>query len=230
MLVQRCIVCALGLVLTYLYQDEAREVFTEFISYCYDLFWATAIIKRSEHDNSARMVYAIKQELKKLAIKRVVVSDGAEYEPANGTYTINKFKIVVKDDKITIRKFLGQIHEIQDYLKTIYDHHCSSDKVTTFYVSNENKWNFPVFRRPRDISINSKNECVITDMIDFQGARKGYILEGAPGCGKSSIIEYVANKRSMSVYLVSLNSDKMNDSVLTNMIATIPPNSLIVFE
>jgi SpoVK/Ycf46/Vps4 family AAA+-type ATPase len=60
--------------------------------------------------------------------------------------------------------------------------------------------------------------------------KKGYLIEGAPGTGKTTVIEAVAMIHNMSIYMVNLNSAEMTDSVLINLIANVPPRSLIVFD
>ena len=60
--------------------------------------------------------------------------------------------------------------------------------------------------------------------------KKGYLIKGKPGTGKTSIIEYTAIKHNMCIYLVNLNSKNMTDSFLINLLSNVPPHSIIVFE
>nr|QZX43484.2 AAA family ATPase [Mimivirus sp.] len=60
--------------------------------------------------------------------------------------------------------------------------------------------------------------------------RRGYLLYGPSGTGKTTIIEIVAKTYNMEFYSVNLNSDNMNDTILVNLISKIPPNSIISFE
>src|SRR5581483_6355315 len=47
---------------------------------------------------------------------------------------------------------------------------------------------------------------------------------------KSAIPEVLAEKYGMSVYMVNLNSYDMSDAVLINLVANVPPNSIILFD
>lgn len=134
--------------------------------------------------------------------------------------------------------------ELHDYLDKIYKTYCVPEKITTYFTSNEDKWSFPIIRRSRDINkinITSEMQKVINDIDDFiiseqfyqtngYPYKKGYLIKGKPGTGKTSIIEYTAIKNNMCIYLVNLNSKNMTDSVLINLLSNVPPHSIIVFE
>lgn len=58
--------------------------------------------------------------------------------------------------------------------------------------------------------------------------RRGYLLYGEPGCGKTSTISLIASQFNMDIYMMSLNN--LGDSGLGNMFALVPVNSIIVLE
>ncbi len=60
--------------------------------------------------------------------------------------------------------------------------------------------------------------------------RNGIMLKGSSGTGKTTLIEVIATIHKISVYLVNLNCKDMTDEVLIDLIAKIPPRSIIIFE
>ncbi|KAI9251581.1 P-loop containing nucleoside triphosphate hydrolase protein [Sporodiniella umbellata] len=59
--------------------------------------------------------------------------------------------------------------------------------------------------------------------------RRGYLLFGPPGTGKTSLVQSVASKVNMNVAIISL-SGAMNDENLSILINEIPRNSILVME
>jgi hypothetical protein len=153
------------------------------------------------------------------------------------------YKFEDKYITISVQSIISE-QELYDYIDKIYKTYCVPEKITTYFTSNEDKWSFPIIRRSRDITkINITNEMqkVIDNIDEFIDAeqvyykngnpyKKGYLIKGKPGTGKTSIIEYTAIKHNMCIYLVNLNSKNMTDSVLINLLSDIPPHSIIVFE
>lgn len=156
----------------------------------------------------------------------------------------------IDEKKITIRKLGRDKTSLHDFLFDIYGRYNSPDEVISFYTSsyadNRHDWNFPIFRRPRNNilpTITNDMKKVIDDIFEFltpeteqeyfrKGIpyRKGYLLYGPPGTGKSSIVEIIAKEKGMSVYLGNLNSNKLDDSSLINLISSVPLMSIICFD
>jgi hypothetical protein len=57
-----------------------------------------------------------------------------------------------------------------------------------------------------------------------------YFFHGVEGSGKSTLIQIVAAKHNMAVYLIYLNSKDMSDSNLIYLIGKVPRNSIIAIE
>jgi chaperone BCS1 len=58
--------------------------------------------------------------------------------------------------------------------------------------------------------------------------RRGYLLHGLPGAGKTSLINGIANHFHLKVCPINLNN--VTDSMLSQMILTAPSNALILLE
>jgi hypothetical protein len=80
-----------------------------------------------------------------------------------------------------------------------------------------------------------------TDMKDFLEAatwyadrgipyRRGYLLHGEPGTGKSSLVMALAGTLKMPVYQVSLTEQTLTDSTFTLLLNAVEPNSVVLLE
>jgi hypothetical protein len=82
---------------------------------------------------------------------------------------------------------------------------------------------------------------ILTDCEDFLNSeewytdrgipyRRGYLLHGKPGCGKSSLITAIAGHLHLNVYIVSLAAPGMTDDILQNILNAAPPRVLLLIE
>ncbi|XP_022333266.2 mitochondrial chaperone BCS1-like [Crassostrea virginica] len=60
--------------------------------------------------------------------------------------------------------------------------------------------------------------------------RRGYLLYGPPGCGKSSYITALAGQLDYSICLMNLNDRGMSDDRLNHLLTTAPEQSIILLE
>ena len=60
--------------------------------------------------------------------------------------------------------------------------------------------------------------------------RRGYLLSGLPGTGKSSLIQAIASELSLPIYLLSLSSDLLDDLTLDRLMQSmeITPSILLL--
>ena len=176
------------------------------------------------------------------------------YELAYGDYsfiyinenTKQKKTIYVQycKESIELRTYFSDIKFLTDFANQINSKYTINEKITLSYTIDGSKWSYPIYRRP----CNIKNVNITTDMqlvldavdIFIQSEklyesnawpyRLGILLEGKTGTGKSKIIEILAAKYNMPHYVVMLNSDKLTDSVLTNLAVTVPARSILAFD
>lgn len=60
--------------------------------------------------------------------------------------------------------------------------------------------------------------------------RRGYLLFGKPGCGKTSFAMAVAGQFGLNVYALSLLDKGLTDTELANLFLTLQPKSLVLLE
>lgn len=60
--------------------------------------------------------------------------------------------------------------------------------------------------------------------------RRGYLLEGVPGSGKSSFIRALASSLNLHLYMLNIGSPGMTDEKLTSLLSEIKDNSILLLE
>ena len=105
-------------------------------------------------------------------------------------------------------------------------------------------WQRAVTKRPRPLSSvflpQDQIEGIVADIDWFLGAskwyrkrgvpwRRGYLLSGPPGCGKTSLVMGLADRFDMSVYVLNFGSLDGDDALIAAMM-TIPGRSILLIE
>ncbi|KAJ3019045.1 UNVERIFIED_CONTAM: hypothetical protein HDU68_010840 [Siphonaria sp. JEL0065] len=140
--------------------------------------------------------------------------------------------------------------DIQDLIQTSIDAFYSKNSGKTTVFALAGRWGDFEFKRfisrptrPMDSIIlnpDIKNSLIkdvemflkSEDWYQLMGIpyRRGYILHGPPGTGKSSFIFSLAGYLKMDLSIANLTLPSLTDSSLASSLSDAPPNSILVFE
>lgn len=176
----------------------------------------------------------------------ILASDGHSvlgFHVGHGLYvlrdaTFGVLLISYQDDRTWVTTPFNRNEKLKEFVNTVCNIKSEPCLVFTFHTEVDGRidWNETTFRNPRDITVDQNNQPFIDDYDHFidedapNPYRRGYVLHGPPGTGKSSAIEYVANKHGSAIFMVILNMIGMDDSVLIQLLASVPERSIILFE
>jgi chaperone BCS1 len=60
--------------------------------------------------------------------------------------------------------------------------------------------------------------------------RRGYLLYGPPGNGKTSVVKALAGELGLSIYLLMLSDPEINDNRVNDLLAKVPDRSIVLLE
>jgi len=146
----------------------------------------------------------------------------------------------------TLRCYSWILEEIMEDVRLLFNEKPEEDDKTRFYFANEGYWTeCGTGKRKRPLSSVILDEAVSTkingDVHEFLATakwyqdrgipyRRGYLLYGPPGCGKSSYVKAVAGEIDFNICILSLSSKNLNDDTLNNLMNSTPENCIILLE
>jgi chaperone BCS1 len=154
--------------------------------------------------------------------------------PASGSESLNIKAFT------TNRKFLRTI--VRDARKLYYSR---QENKTNIFIGEDIHWKTIGARTKRELSSVVLDEGVLKLLSDDLRTfindrdwymrcgvpyRRGYLLYGPPGTGKTSFILSIAGKFELSVCVLVLSSNFMNDQKLSSLIKNSPANSILLLE
>ncbi len=235
-----------------IYRHEIKEILGGIFSYLYSYFYRSATINVAENP---RCSFALREEVLQTVDAKwnTRVTDGTmepNFNLGSQSYTIKhpkygRISFDLTDDQITIKtSSLNDIANIKAYIEEIYNKHSSSESSILLMTADKDKWSFPIFRKPRDkakLTLTPPMTKMMGDVNEFlnseseytkrsQPYRRGYLLYGITGSGKTTMVELLAATYDMPVYMVTFNSTEMTDTVLINLLSKVPKRSIIVVE
>ncbi|KAH9034637.1 P-loop containing nucleoside triphosphate hydrolase protein [Lactarius pseudohatsudake] len=154
-----------------------------------------------------------------------------------GHYSALKISVVARNNDILKRLVLEAKRE---YEKDA-EHRVHIFMADTTYACW--RWNGARQKRPMNSIVlePAVKEMLLADCRDFLRSedwyaergipfRRGYLLHGVPGSGKTSLIHSLAGELGLDIYVVSLSSKGMSDNTLTTLMGNVPSRCILLLE
>ncbi|KAF7782089.1 hypothetical protein Agabi119p4_1465 [Agaricus bisporus var. burnettii] len=118
-------------------------------------------------------------------------------------------------------------------------------RIQIYFADSHGSWRWTDSRHKRPMGSIVLNpgvkEMLLEDTKDFLRSekwyadrgipfRRGYLLHGVPGSGKSSLIHALAGALQLDIYVVSLSASWISDSTLTTLMGRVPARCVLLLE
>jgi chaperone BCS1 len=148
-------------------------------------------------------------------------------------------------ESFTLRIFSCNRGLARQLIEDCRDRAIPDDGKLNIRVANYGSWSLSARVRPRPLASvvldGRQAEMLLADMKDFLVGdhwyqetgvpyRRGYLLYGPPGNGKSSVAKALAGELGMSIYLLMLSDPDMNDNRINDLLARVPDKNMLLLE
>lgn len=236
---------AIGVLLTPVIQKIYKETVEIISNTVYD----TLIINKKE--NPPIHHFLMREISKKVPCNRVAGGSIIRYTPKCGKYTITindreygeiDIYVELKEDMIILYSwnkknlmyFGTDLDMLKRYVESVNKMYNSPDKCRIFYMLKDNEW-FPTYRDPlniEDIDITDNMQQVVDYISENRTVKNhtGICLTGPPGSGKTTCAEYIAHLFGCNTYSFNMNSNNIDSATFQNLMGTVNPNSIVLFD
>ncbi|OAX84118.1 hypothetical protein ACJ72_01507 [Emergomyces africanus] len=150
-------------------------------------------------------------------------------------------------ETVTLTTLYSQRHIFEALFKEAHEYAARSQEgKTVIYNSWGTEWRqFGQSRRKRPLESvildKGVKERIVADVKDFLGSgswyydrgipyRRGYLLHGPPGSGKSSFIQALAGELDYDIAILNLSERGLTDDRLNHLLTIIPSRTLVLLE
>jgi chaperone BCS1 len=150
-------------------------------------------------------------------------------------------------ETITLTTLYSHRHIFEDIFAEAHQLALSAQQgKTIMYTSRGMEWaQFGDARRKRPLQSvvldRGVKERIVDDVKDFLGRqqwyvdrgipyRRGYLLHGPPGSGKSSFIQALAGELDFGVSIINLSERGVTDDKLAHLLMKMPPRTILLLE
>ncbi|KAI1930803.1 Complex III assembly protein translocase and chaperone [Ophidiomyces ophidiicola] len=150
-------------------------------------------------------------------------------------------------ETVTLTTLYSQRSIFEDLFREAHEYAAKSHEgKTVIYNSWGTEWRqFGQPRRKRPLNSvileEGVKERVVADVKDFLASaswyhdrgipyRRGYLLHGPPGTGKSSFIQALAGELDYDIAILNLSERGLTDDRLNHLLTIIPPRTLVLLE
>lgn len=150
-------------------------------------------------------------------------------------------------ETVTLTTLYSHRHVFERLFKEAHDIAARSQEgKTVIYHSRGVEWKpfgNPRRKRPLESVVldTGVKETIVADVKEFQSSsqwyydrgipyRRGYLLHGPPGTGKSSFIQALAGELDYDIAILNLSERGLTDDRLNHLLTIIPPRTLVLLE
>jgi chaperone BCS1 len=148
-------------------------------------------------------------------------------------------------ESFTLRIFSRSRDLARQLIQECRDRALPEDGKLDIRVANYNYWALGARVRPRPLASvildGNQADKLLADVREFLASyewyrqtgvpyRRGYLLHGPPGNGKTSVVKALAGELRMSIYLLMLSDPDLNDGRVNDLLAKVPDRNILLLE